>query len=156
MAVREIVKFPAPVLRKRSKEIVSVSSEEKALLADMLETMYLNQGIGLAAPQIGILKRMIVVDIGSGPIKIINPVITKRSGREVSQEGCLSVPNVMIDIKRAEKISYEGLDLDGKPMKGEADGLLARALQHEIDHLDGKIIIDYANFIKKILLKKRC
>jgi peptide deformylase len=151
----KISRFPEPVLSKISRPIDVVSDKEKALLDDMLETMYLNQGIGLAAPQVGVSKRAIVADVGEGPIQLINPIIEKRRGSGVSQEGCLSLPGAMVEVKRAEKISYKGINRDGKLVEDEAEGLLARALQHEIDHLDGKLIINYANPIKRIFLKKR-
>jgi peptide deformylase len=155
MAPLRIIKFPESVLAKKSKPIELVSSDERELLKDMLETMYLNQGIGLAAPQVGVSKRAIVVDVGEGPTQLINPIIIEKIGREVGQEGCLSLPEVMVDIKRARKIKYKGLDKDGRLIEDEAEGLLARAIQHEIDHLDGRVIIDYANPIKRIFLKRR-
>lgn len=150
-----ILKFPEPALRKMSKPVELVKLEEKVLLDNMLETMYLNQGVGLAAAQVGVLKRMIVVDVGEGPRQLINPIVTKRIGLETGQEGCLSLPEVMVTVKRAKEIVYKGLDRDGKLVEGQAEGLLAKAIQHEIDHLDGKLIIDYVNPIKRIFLKRR-
>lgn len=155
MAVLKIVKFPDPVLRKRSKPIELVGHDERALLDNMLETMCLNQGIGLAAPQVGILKRMIVVDVGEAKVQLINPVIVKKIGSEAGQEGCLSVPDLMVAIKRAKEIIYKGLNRDGKLIEERAEGLLARTIQHEIDHLDGRLIIDYVNPIKRFFLKRR-
>ena len=121
----------------------------------MFEMMYISQGIGLAAPQVGISKRAIVVDVGEGPMGLINPIIVEKKGSEVGKEGCLSLPEVMVEIKRAQWIKYRGLDREGKLVEREAEGLLARAIQHEIDHLDGRLILDYANPIKRIFIKRR-
>lgn len=156
MPVLEILSLARnPILRRRARPVEFVGVEEKKLLDDMLETMYLNQGIGLAAPQIGIGKRIIVVDIGEGPIELINPVVVKKGAFESAEEGCLSVPGVMVKVKRPRKISYKALNRDGKSFNSEAEGLLARAIGHEIDHLDARLIIDYANPIKRIFLKRR-
>ncbi len=151
----QIARFPESVLTKKSKPIKLVTSHERELLDKMLETMYLNQGIGLAAPQVGVSKRAIVVDAGEGPISLINPIVVQKRGQEAGKEGCLSLPEVMVEIKRAQWIKYRGLDGEGKLVEREAEGLLARAIQHEVDHLDGKLIIDYANPIKRIFLKRR-
>ena len=150
-----IFRYPSAVLIKTSEPVENIGEDERALLDNMLETMYLNQGVGLAAPQVGVSTRAIVVDAGDGPVCLINPVIIKRSGRETGQEGCLSLPETMVEIKRSLKITYKGLDREGKQVESDACGLLARAIQHEIDHLNGRLIIDYANPIKKILLKRR-
>jgi len=155
MAILKILKFPNPILLRSSRTVEAVKPEERELLDSMLETMRFNQGIGLAAPQLGISKRIIVIDIGKGPIELINPVIKKRIGLERGEEGCLSLSGITVMIKRAKKISYKGLDREGRLVEGEAEGLLARAIQHEIDHLDGRLLIDYANPIKRIYLKRR-
>jgi peptide deformylase len=155
MPALRISRYPEPVLIKISKPVVSVGEEERALLDDMLETMYLNQGVGLAAPQVGVPKRIIVIDVGDGPVCIINPVVIKKWGRDTVQEGCLSVPEATVEVKRAAKVTFKGLDRQGRPIEGGAEGLFARAIQHEIDHLNGKLIIDYANPIKKIFMKRR-
>jgi len=155
VAILRIFRYPSAVLTKTSAPIEHVGDEERALLDNMLETMYLNQGVGLAAPQVGVSSRAIVVDVGDGPICLVNPVIVKRSGRETGQEGCLSLPETMVEIRRALRITYKGLDRQGKRIEIDAEGLLARAIQHEIDHLDGRLIIDYANPVRKILLKRR-
>jgi peptide deformylase len=155
MSVLRICKFPEQVLRKKSKPVALVTEDEKRLVDDMLETMYLNQGVGLAAPQVGVSKRLIVVDVGEGPVQLINPIITEKSGSEAGQEGCLSLPGVMVEVRRGQIITYKALDREGRAVENRADGLLARAIQHEIDHLDGRIIIDYANPIKRIFLKNR-
>lgn len=155
MSKFSILTYPDPVLEKTARSIELVSETEKRLLNDMLETMYLSQGIGLAAPQVGIPKRAIVLDIGDGPIQLINPIVSKKTGSETGEEGCLSFPGVMVKIRRAAKITFRGLDEDGKLIESEAEGLLARAIQHEIDHLDGKLIIDYVNPIKRFFLRKK-
>ncbi len=150
-----IIKFPNPILQRKARPIEIVAQQEKNLLDSILETMYINQGVGLAAPQVGISKRAIVIDVGEGPLQLINPVIVKRIGLEVGEEGCLSLPDAMVKVKRAKKIIYKGLDKEGRPVENEAEGSLARAVQHEIDHLDGKLILNYANPIKRIFLKAR-
>lgn len=155
MSKLSVLTYPDPVLEKTARSIELVSGVEKRLLSDMLETMYLSQGIGLAAPQVGIPKRAIVLDIGDGPIQLINPIVSKKTGSEIGEEGCLSFPGVMVKIRRAAKITFRGLDEDGRLVESEAEGLLARAIQHEIDHLDGKLIIDYVNPIKRIFLRKK-
>ncbi len=155
MSPLQISRFPESVLTKKSKPIELVTGHERELLDKMFETMYINQGIGLAAPQVGVSKRAIVVDVGEGAISLINPIIIQKRGQESGKEGCLSLPEVMVEIKRAQWIKYRGLDREGKIVEREAEGLLARAIQHEIDHLDGRLIIDYANPIKRIFLKKR-
>jgi len=161
MAILKILKFPNPILLRSSRPVEAVKPEERELLDSMLETMRFNQGIGLAAPQLGISKRIIVIDIGKGPIELINPVIKKRIGLERGEEGCLSLSGITVMIKRAKKISYKGLDREGRLVEAEAEGLLARAIQHEIDHLDGRLLIHYANpvkriYLKRILLKSSC
>ncbi len=151
----EIIKFPNPLLRRRARPIELIEPQEKDLVDDMLETMYLNQGVGLASSQVGISKRAIVVDVGEGPLQLINPVIVKRISSEAGEEGCLSLPSVVVKVKRSQKILFKGLDRDGKLIEKEAKGLLARAIQHEVDHLDGRLIIDYVNPIKRFFLKRK-
>lgn len=155
MAALEIIKFPNPLLQRVARPVDFISQEDKFLLDQMLETMYINQGVGLAAPQVGILKRAIVVDIGEGPMQLINPSVIKKIGSELGEEGCLSLPDVTVKIRRAQKITYKGLTKDGRLLEGEADGILARAIQHEIDHLEGRLIINYANPLRRVFLKKR-
>lgn len=150
----KIVKFPAPILKKEAAKVTHVGAHEKALLAKMAEAMYLNGGVGLAAVQVGIDKQMAVVDVGSGLLKLINPVIIKKEGRESMEEGCLSVPGMAVKVRRAKKIHVSFLNENGEASRLKADGFCARAIQHEIDHLSGKLIIDYLNPIKKMFLKK--
>jgi len=121
----------------------------------MQELMKLSGGVGLAAPQVGINRQMVLVDIGQGPVMLINPKIMKKSGTEVMEEGCLSLPGIYVSVKRAKSIVVNALNLDNEKTVIKASGLLARVMQHEIDHLRGKMIIDYAGVITKMKLKKR-
>ena len=150
MSVMGIKTFPNPILRKNGKAVLDIGNEERRMLADMAETMYLKGGVGLAAIQVGILKNMVVVDIGEGLIKLINPVILKKEGFEVQEEGCLSVPDKCVNVKRSKKIVVDCLNEDGRAVRLPAEGLLARVIQHEIDHLSGKLIIDYLSPLKKL------
>ncbi len=144
-----------PELRKKAKKVARVIPEHSRTLSGMARLMYESQGIGLAAPQVGINQAMIVVDIGTGLYKLVNPKIVKKEGRQSLEEGCLSVPGIYVKIKRAKKICVEGLDENGAPLKINAEDLLACVFQHEIDHLEGKLIVDYASLLKKISLKKK-
>jgi len=140
-----------PVLRKKTGQIVQIIPEHSSILSRMAGIMYAARGIGLAAPQIGLSYALIVVDIGAGLYKLINPKIISKSGKIVMEEGCLSVPGVYIKVKRARKICLEAWDEKGCPQKIEAEGLLACVFQHEIDHLEGKLITDYVSLLKKFL-----
>ncbi|MCX7926990.1 MAG: peptide deformylase [Candidatus Omnitrophica bacterium] len=144
-----------PVLRTKAKELKTIEPEHIKLLSQMAQTMYAAKGIGLAAPQVGVNLRLIVVDCGSGLYKLINPVIIKRFGRQKVEEGCLSVPGCYVKVKRAKKIILKAQDEQGKLQTIEAEDLLACVFQHEIDHLDGKLILDYAPFWRKISLRKK-
>jgi peptide deformylase len=143
MAILTILTEANPILRKKAPEIKKVSKRMKELAKNMLETLYNAPGVGLAAPQVGILERLIVLDIGEGPIVVINPKLTCREGEIKDVEGCLSVPGRNEYITRAQRVIVIGQDLNGKKVKMEASGLLARVFQHEIDHLDGILFIDY-------------
>ena len=145
--------FGSPVLREKSRTVSRVGDEHRQRLSEMAQIMYSSAGIGLAAPQIGVAEAMIVVDVGSGLYKVINPRIVKRAGRQANQEGCLSVPGICIKIRRARKVTVKGLDENAKPVTIDAEGLLACVFQHEIDHLKGKLIVDYASLIDKIKIK---
>ncbi len=149
MQILEIKKYPDKVLRKKCEEIEGISSYEKDLFSKMLFTMRRFQGIGLAAPQVGLLKRLIVVDIGEKEIKLANPKVLEVKGEDKLVEGCLSIPQAQVEVKRAYEVVVEGLNEKGKLVQIKAKGLLARVLQHEIDHLDGKLIIDYLPFWRK-------
>ncbi|MCX5700323.1 MAG: peptide deformylase [Candidatus Omnitrophica bacterium] len=142
--------FGDPVLRKKSSAVKKVTARHREALSKMAQLMYEGEGVGLAAPQAGINENMIVVDIGEGLYKLVNPRIVKATGSQVNQEGCLSVPGLCIKVKRANKITLKALDDEGKSLDIKAEGLLACVFQHEIDHLKGKLIVDYASLIKKI------
>ncbi len=132
-----------PVLRLKAKPISKITKRIRELAKNMLETMYHANGVGLAAPQVGISERLIVIDVGEGPLILINPKIVEKEGQDRDVEGCLSIPGRSEYITRAAKVKATGINLDGKPITVEGEGLLARALQHEIDHLDGILFIDY-------------
>ncbi|WFA09816.1 peptide deformylase [Tissierella sp. Yu-01] len=144
MALREIRLDGDPLLRKKSKEITEINDRIKVLLEDMVETMREANGIGLAAPQVGILRRAVVIDVGEGVLKLINPEIIENSGSIVDLEGCLSIPNLSGKVERPEKVKVRFLDENGKTRTIEAAGYLARAFCHEIDHLDGILYTDKA------------
>ncbi len=146
MAIRIIVKEPDEVLHKKAKEITKITPNVQKLLTDMAETMYDADGVGLAAPQVGILKRAIVVDVGDdhGLIELINPEIVASSGEQLGSEGCLSIPALNGEVRRAMEVTVKGLDRDGNEITITGSELLARALQHEIDHLNGVLFTDIA------------
>ncbi|MFA5287296.1 MAG: peptide deformylase [Candidatus Omnitrophota bacterium] len=143
-----------PGLRKRSLLVKEVVARHRDILSQMAQLMYEGNGVGLAAPQAGINEKMIVVDIGSGLYKLINPKITSANGSQINQEGCLSVPGICIKVKRAERVKIKAQDEYGKLLNIEAQGLLACVFQHEIDHLKGKLIVDYASVFEKIKINK--
>lgn len=150
MAVYRIVLYGEDdVLREKAKPIAKINESVHKLLDDLRDTMYSNKGVGLAAPQIGVLKRAIVVDAGEGLIELINPEILEASGKEADLEGCLSIPGVLGEVERAASVVVQGLDREGREIKVQANGFCARALQHEIDHLDGVLFIDRAVKIRK-------
>lgn len=146
MAIRIIVKEPDDVLHKPAKEVTKITPNVVKLLNDMADTMYDADGVGLAAPQVGILKRLIVVDVGdeNGLIKMINPVIVEKEGEQFGPEGCLSIPGYNGDVRRAEKVTVKGLDENGKEITITGTGLLSRCFQHEIDHLNGVLFTEIA------------
>lgn len=144
MAVYKIVEIGSDVLREKAVEVKEVTPSIVKLLDNMADTLYDAKGVGLAAPQVGVSKRVIVVDAGDGLIEIINPVILERQGEQVDEEGCLSIPGVTGEVVRAAKIRVQGLDREGKMQDIKASGLLARAFQHEVDHLDGILFVDIA------------
>jgi peptide deformylase len=159
MSVLEVKKYPDNVLKGKALAADMAENGLQRLIDDMIETMYASAGIGLAAPQVGVKKRIIIVDVGTREeqplIVLINPEIVLAEGLVESEEGCLSVPQYIAHIKRAERIVVKGLDRNGRPVEIEADGLLARAFQHEIDHLDGVLIIDRVSAIKREFFNKR-
>ncbi len=146
--------FGDPGLRKKSLLVKKVDLRHRDILSQMAQLMYENNGLGLAAPQAGINEMMIVADIGGGLYKLINPKIVEACGSQVNSEGCLSVPGICIKIKRANKVRIKAQDDFGKPLDIQAEGLLACVFQHEIDHLKGKLILDYASFLEKRRINK--
>ena len=161
MSIRKIVIEPDPILRKKSESLEKVDDEIRKLLDDMLETMYAAPGIGLAAVQVGILKRIIVIDISKDeekktPLFLLNPEIISRSKKtSVYEEGCLSLPGHFAEIERPAECQVKFIDYDGKEKELVADGLLATCIQHEIDHLNGVLFIDYLSKLKKDMIVKK-
>jgi peptide deformylase len=151
----KVARFPERILRKRADAVGKVTAEERKTLDEMARTMYLSHGVGLAAVQVGIGRQLAVVDTGTGLIKMVNPVIIKSEGSESMEEGCLSVPGTNVKVRRAKRIVVSYMNEDGNVVEMKAEGLLARAIQHEIDHLSGKLIIDYLGPIKQLLAKAR-
>ena len=144
MAVYKIVEIGAEVLREKAKEVKEVNPSIIKLLDNMIDTLHAADGVGLAAPQIGVSKRVVVVKVGEVQMEIINPVISEKEGEQTDEEGCLSIPNVTGDVQRALKIRVQGLNRQGELLEIQAERLLARALQHEIDHLEGILFVDVA------------
>ncbi len=142
MAVLPIRTFGDPVLRERAREVESFDRTLAMLAGDMIETMHEAPGVGLAAPQVGRSIRLIVFDIGDGPRALVNPTLSHLEGEQLGEEGCLSVPGLYFPVKRAMNARADGFDVDGKPVVVEGEGLLARVLQHEVDHIDGVLFID--------------
>ena len=142
-------------LRKKSAPIREVTDRHCRLLSAMARLMYDSGGIGLAAPQVGINEAMLVADIGTGLYKLVNPRIIKCQGKQALEEGCLSVPGICLKVKRALEVEIQALDEEGKPQRITAEGLLACVFQHEIDHLKGKLIVDYATFVDRLKIKRK-
>lgn len=149
MSLLKIEKAGAPVLKEKAKAVGRVDAKLRRLLDDMAETMYKENGIGLAAPQVGHSLRMIVVDVEENLLEMVNPVIIARSGSEIDSEGCLSVPNIFGEVERSAAITVEYVTRFNKKRKLHADKLLARCIQHEIDHLDGILFIDVAQNLRQ-------
>ncbi len=161
MAIKKIITIPDPILRKKSIPVKTVDNEIKKLMDDMLETMYNAPGIGLAAVQIGVLKKIVVMDISKdpdrkSPMYFVNPeIIWKSNERATYEEGCLSIPNQFANIERSEKCKVKYLDYNGKTNEMDAEGLVATCIQHEIDHLNGILFIDYLSKLKKDMIVKK-
>lgn len=147
--------FGEPVLRKKTRSVKQITQAHRDILSEMARLMYELGGIGLAASQVGIDESMIVVDTDTGLCKLINPKVVRRQGSQVREEGCLSIPGVCIKVRRAKKVLVEGRDENARAVKIEAEDLLACVLQHEIEHLEGKLIIDHASLFEKLRLRKR-
>lgn len=159
MAKLDILHYPDPRLRNRAQAVETVDDEIRELLADMLETMYAAPGIGLAATQVDVAKRVITIDISETadqPLCLVNPEILDLAGEAIeTEEGCLSVPGVFEIVQRAERIRARALDRDGRLFEFEAEGLLAVCVQHEVDHLDGKLFIDHLSQLKRRRIRKK-
>ncbi len=158
MSILTILEFPDERLRKKAADVKTVDGNVKQLVGDMLETMYDAKGIGLAATQVNVQQRIVVIDVSEEkdtPLCLINPEIIEKSGIEESEEGCLSVPGFFEKVKRAEHITVKALDREGKPFQLEADDLLAVCIQHELDHLEGKLFVDYISSLKRQRIKKK-
>ena len=160
VSVLEIKKYPSRVLKQKSTALTEISDRTARMMHDMVDTMYLANGVGLAAPQVGVLERVIVIDTdpenrGKNLLRIINPVIVESHGSVVWEEGCLSVVNYTAEVKRAAQILVRGWTLDEKEIEVEAEDLEAVCLQHEIDHLEGTLFIDHVSRLKRELYRKR-
>ena len=159
MAVLEILHYPDPRLRNISRDIDLVNGNIRTLIDDMLETMYAAPGIGLAAIQVNVAKRLVVVDVSNdkrSPVILLNPEILALEGSPVeSEEGCLSVPGIYENVERPARALVRALDRDGKEFEMEAEGLLSTCIQHEIDHLDGKLFVDYLSRLKRRRIRKK-
>lgn len=161
MALREILIVPDPRRKKECEPVTEVNDEIRELLDDMLETMYAAPGIGLAAPQIGVMKRVVVMDVSDDkdkpePLKLINPeIIWESEETSIYQEGCLSIPEQYADVERPAEVGMRYMDENGETHEIEADGLLATCIQHEIDHLDGVLFTDYLSALKRNMILKK-
>ena len=158
MAKLTILEFPDPRLRTKAAPVAVFDAALKQLSEDMLETMYAAPGIGLAATQVNVHRQLLVLDVSeekNEPMTLVNPKITTKEGTQVYQEGCLSVPGIFADVERAERIHVEAQDAEGNALSFDADGLLAVCIQHEMDHLAGKLFVDYLSPLKRDLVKKK-
>jgi len=158
MSRLEILHFPDPRLRRRAEAVPVVDDDVRRLIDDLLETMYDAPGIGLSAPQVNVAKRVITIDVSkdrNAPLCLVNPEIRTASGETETEEGCLSVPGVYELVKRPEKVRVSALDRDGRSREIEAEGLLAVCIQHEIDHLDGRLFVDYLSRLKRQRIRKK-
>ncbi len=158
MAILDILHYPDTRLRNQAQPVGQVNNAIRTLVDDMFETMYQAPGIGLAAVQVNVHKRLMVIDVSednSAPLCFINPEILEKAGEEKTDEGCLSVPGVFETVTRAETIRVRALDRDGNSFEMQADGLLAVCIQHEIDHLDGKLFVDYLSSLKRQRIRKK-
>jgi peptide deformylase len=158
MAILDILQFPDPRLRNRARPVKQVDDDVRQLVDDMFETMYQAPGIGLAAVQVNDARRVVVIDISEekdAPLALINPEIVQREGIEEMDEGCLSVPGVYETVQRADRVRVRALDREGRVFERDAQGLLAVCIQHEIDHLDGKLFVDYLSSLKRQRIRKK-
>ena len=155
MAQRSLHLLGSPVLRQRSTEVAAVDDEVRGFIEDLFETMYAWKGVGLAANQVGVARRVAVVDADGQKLALVNPVILRGEGQATEEEGCLSIPDIFAEVSRPDQIVVEALDRDGRPFRIEAGGLLGRAIQHEIDHLDGVLFLDHLGPMKRKTLLAR-
>ena len=158
MALLPILQYPDPRLHKVAKSVVSVTEQTRKLIKDMAETMYAAPGVGLAATQVDVHERIVVIDISEehNNLKVlINPVLLTAEGEEVSEEGCLSVPGIYEDVTRAERVVIKALDENGKDFELEADGLLAVCIQHEMDHLQGRVFVEHLSHLKQTRIRAK-
>ncbi len=158
MALLDILRYPDERLRQVAKPVTEFNAELKQLVKDMAQTMYAAPGIGLAAIQVNVTKRVVVIDVSEEHNQLqvfINPVITAQSGEVSTEEGCLSVPEIYAAVQRAETVTIAAQDINGKAFSTEADALLAVCIQHEIDHLDGKVFVDYLSRLKQNRIRKK-
>ena len=158
MATLDILQYPDPFLRHRAASVEAVDEHTRRIVDDMFETMYAAPGIGLAATQVGIDARISVIDVSEDkdePLTLINPELAERSGTATTEEGCLSIPNVFDKVTRAESVTLRALDRNGEPYELPAEGLLAVCIQHELDHLDGRLFIDHLSLLKRQRIDKR-
>ena len=158
MKILDILHYPDPRLRNRAKPVQAVDDELRALVDDMFETMYQAPGIGLAATQVDVAKRLLVIDVSddnSEPLCLVNPEILEQSGEQKMDEGCLSVPGIFESVTRAQRIKVRALNREGEPFELVSDGLLAVCIQHEIDHLDGKLFVDNLSGLKRQRIRKK-
>lgn len=160
MALLEIKKYPEKILKEKTTDVEDLDAQTQHLIDDMIETMHFARGLGLAANQVGVSKRLCVIDLSlkedKGPfIVLVNPIIVEKEGMIDAEEGCLSIPGYLTSIKRAEKVLVKGINREGKDIEIEGTGLLARVLQHEVDHLDGLLLIDRMSPIKREFFKRK-
>ena len=161
MAILDICTYPDPVLSKVCEPVAVIDDKLLVLARDMAETMYAAPGVGLAAPQVGQALQLIVVDTKpeaerGDPMVLFNPRVVEEEGEETAEEGCLSLPDHFSQVTRASRVVVEAMDQEGKPVRIRAQGMLARCLQHEIDHLQGRLLLDYVSPLKRALYRKRC
>ncbi len=155
MSLRSLHLLGSPVLRQHSAEVETVDDGVRRLVEDMFETMDAARGVGLAANQVGVARRVAVIDADGDRFAMIDPVILETEGRSTAEEGCLSIPEIFGDVSRPERVVIEALDLEGQRYRREATGLKARAIQHEIDHLDGILFLDHLSLVKRQILLAR-
>jgi peptide deformylase len=160
MAIRPIVLYPDPVLLRPTRPVEEFDDELRELLGDMSETMFAASGVGLAANQVGVPLRLFILDLTAGegdepPQAFINPTITATEGRQNGEEGCLSFPDISLDVERAERVTVEAFDADGKPFTYVGEGLMARAIQHETEHLSGQVFLRHLSSLRREMIKKQ-